>query len=727
MGNLFRVNMAYNNLGGRDVDDLDFLCSLTNSTRLDVLAIGYNHFRGSIPQCISNLSMVLRIFALDGNEISGTLPNGIGNLINLEVLTATRNNFTGVIPTEIGYLGKLGNLYLHVNEFSGQIPHSIGNLSMLTELILRNNNLEGTIPSSLSSCQNLLVLDLSKNRLSGTIPPEIMGISSLSNYVDLSYNNLTGGLPMEVGNWKNLGILDLENNRISGEIPSSLGDCIMLEQLHLKINHFEGSIPPALSSLKGLEVLDLSNNSMSGEIPDFLEKLNLTTLGLEFNDFEGALPTGGVFTNASATFITGNKNLCGGLPEFRLPRCNSKEPRREKTKHSTRVVTICSISGLIGLLLVVMGTYTFHSRRDPQTVVSEFSRDGLLKVSYQALLKATNGFSSDYLIGSGSFGSVFRGVLDLNQATVAVKVINLRRYGAVKSFIAECEALRKVRHRNLVKIITACSGTDYQGNDFKALVYEYMMNGSLNGWLHPINEMNGEGEHAPRRLQLLQRVNIAIDVACALDYIHCNCDTPIVHCDLKPSNVLLDDEMTACVGDFGLVRFLPEATKELVAELSSSIGIKGSLGYIAPEYGTGGEVSIQGDVYSYGILVLEMFTGKRPTDEIFTDGLNLHSFAKAALPEHVYEVVDPFLMKEFHDDELGGSSYVRASRQNNKLRKIQGWLASIIRVGVVCSSEMPDDRMSAAEAVVALKVIQKELLQVITHAAEDDVTYISTS
>ncbi|KAK4785149.1 hypothetical protein SAY86_001838 [Trapa natans] len=113
--------------------------------------------------------------------------------------------------------------------------------------------------------------------------------------------------------------------------------------------------------------------------------------------------------------------------------------------------------------------------------------------------------------------------------------------------------------------------------------------------------------------------------------------------------------------------------------------------------------------------------------DIFTDGLNLHSFAKAALPEHVYEVVDPFLMKEFHDDELGGSSYVRASRQNNKLRKIQGWLASIIRVGVVCSSEMPNDRMSAAEAVVALKVIQKELLQVITHANEDDITYISTS
>jgi serine/threonine protein kinase len=205
----------------------------------------------------------------------------------------------------------------------------------------------------------------------------------------------------------------------------------------------------------------------------------------------------------------------------------------------------------------------------------------LLNLSYQSLLNATDGFSSTNLIGVGSFGSVYKGILDQGRHMVSVKVLHLLRHGASKSFKAECEALRNIRHRNLVKVLTSCSGIDYQGHDFKALVMEFMGNGSLDEWLHPNPRIN-ETLEEPRGLSLLQRLNIAIDVANALDYLHHHCQTPIVHCDLKPSNVLLDDEMIGHVGDFGLARFLFDATQDSSIDQSSSIGVRGTVGYTAP-------------------------------------------------------------------------------------------------------------------------------------------------
>ncbi|XP_018504494.2 probable LRR receptor-like serine/threonine-protein kinase At3g47570 [Pyrus x bretschneideri] len=258
-----------------------------------------------------------------------------------------------------------------------------------------------------------------------------------------------------------------------------------------------------------------------------------------------------------------------------------------------------------------------------------------LQVSDNNLLKVTDGFSSTNLIGMGSFGSVYKGVLDDDNGIqpVAVKVFNMLRHGASKSFIAECEAMRNIRHRNLVKVVTACSSVDFSGNDFKALVYELMDNGNLEEWLHPT-------AGTPKNLSFLQRLDIAIDVACALDYLHNHCEAPIVHCDLKPSNVLLGNDLTAHVSDFGLARFLSNLTNNVTENQTSSIGVRGTVGYAAPEYGMGSKIATCGDVYNFGILLLEMFTGKRPADPMFSEGLNLHNLVKMGLPHRVPEIAD---------------------------------------------------------------------------------------
>ncbi|XP_077247253.1 putative LRR receptor-like serine/threonine-protein kinase At3g47570 [Tasmannia lanceolata] len=314
-----------------------------------------------------------------------------------------------------------------------------------------------------------------------------------------------------------------------------------------------------------------------------------------------------------------------------------------------------------------------------------------LKVSYAELFKATDGFSSANLIGAGSYGSVYKGILGHIENVVAVKVLNLDLRGASKSFIAECNTLRNIRHRNLVKILTSCSSMDFRGNDFKALVFEFMPNGSLEKWLHS----KLDGQHQFGRLNFIKRLNIAIDVASALDYLHHHCHTPIAHCDLKPSNIFLDEDMNAHVGDFGLAKFYPRIFRNSSEDQSSTIGLKGTIGYIAPEYGAGGHVSTTGDVYSYGVLLLEIFTGKRPTDEMFKDGRSLHKFVQLSFPDRVMEILDPLVLV---DDDEGRATNI-TENYNDKIRRLQECLVSLVRIGVVCSAESPRERMEMGGVV----------------------------
>ncbi|KAL0003302.1 hypothetical protein SO802_017083 [Lithocarpus litseifolius] len=714
--NLIVLALRRNYLG----KSLHIFTSLTNCSRLHILDLSSNQFDGVLPNPISNFSSQLNELYLGINEISGTIPGSLTNLFNLILLGLNDNHFTGIIPTTFGKFEKMQILALTGNRLSGEIPASLGNLTQLFKFDLHDNRFEGTIPPSLVNCQSLQILYISQNNLNGSIPQQLIGTSSPLLDINLSHNSFTGKLPFEVGNLKSIYKLDISYNNLSGEIPISIGNCFVLEHLELQGNSFHGTIPSSMASLKGLRHLDVSQNNLSGPIPEGLEKLLfLENLNLSFNNFEGEVPMEGVFKNISVVSLIGNTKLCGGIPKLHLPKCpvNVMKPRKSiGFKLAIVIISIVQIFLIFSSILLVWMKKS--KKKSPSTVPT---MDLLPNVSYKELYQATSGFSPSNLIGSGGFGSVYKGLLHLEERPIAVKVLNLQQKGASKSFMVECNVLRNIRHRNLVKILTCCSSMDYSGNQFKALVFEFMTNGSLDFWLH----QGLDNENQSRNLSLLQRLNVAIDVASAIDYLHNHSLQPIIHGDLKPSNVLLDNDMVAHVSDFGLARLLP-ITNDSSGKQTSTIGIKGSIGYIAPEYGMGSEASIEADVYSYGILLLEIFLGKRPTDDMFKDGLNLHNFAKMALPEKLVQIVDPILLPREVDEAPTAIVAAREYNNGNEIQvdveaqgipnlcqmdpNVHKCLVSILETGLACSMESPKDRMKMKEVTRELHMIKKAFL-----------------
>ena len=350
-------------------------------------------------------------------------------------------------------------------------------------------------------------------------------------------------------------------------MPATIGGLKDLQFMDLAYNRLEGPIPESFGDLTSLEVLNLSKNKISGSIPTSMEKLfYLRELNLSFNKLEGEIPSGGIFANFTAESFMGNELLCG-LPNLQVQPCKVSKPRTEhKSRKNILLIVIVlplSIALTIAITLALKSKLIECRKRS-----TELSNDSILssqatlrRFSYLELLQATDNFAENNIIGRGGFGSVYGARLE-DGMKIAIKVFHQQCASALKSFEAECEVLKNIRHRILIKVISSCSN-----DDFKALVLEYMSNGSLEDWLHSSNYV----------LNIFHRLNIMIDVASALEYLHFDHSTPIIHCDLKPSNVLLDENMVAHLSDFGIAKLLSGEDESTMRTKTLA-----TIGYMAP-------------------------------------------------------------------------------------------------------------------------------------------------
>ncbi|XXG46834.1 hypothetical protein AAC387_Pa02g1577 [Persea americana] len=644
---------------------------LPNIERLD---LSFNMFNEKLPIEISEMSS-LKFLILAQNQFFGSIPSEFGKLSGLQALDLSFNSLTGKIPPSIGNMTSLLWLMLANNTLTGEIPPEIGNCSSMLWLNLAYNELSGTIPAELSriganpgptfesnrqatgiiagsgECLTMkrwipathppfsFVYNLLTRKSCRSIWDQILkgyglfptcrGSSSvrkleISGYLQLTGNNLSGAIPHEIGEMQNFSLFHLGTNRFSGPLTPAIAK-LPLVLLNLSFNGFSGLIPAELGDIRCLQSLDLSSNNFSGEFPLSLNRLTeLNRFNISYNPLiSGEIPaTGQLATFENDSFIGDPNIILGNSKRTNFPKIwpsrsgNSKTKKSSPTRKTAFLVFLALtftfiICGVLSLIVCLFArgplTDSVHLlEQDSKHYMSSPSTSGAAKVfnlddstlsfNYDDIVMATGDFSDDMVIGKGGFGVVYRGVLQ-DGRKVAVKKLQREGSEGEREFRAEMQVLSGGSggawpNPNLVTLFGWC----LYGSD-KLLVYEYMEGGSL-------EEVVTDWE----RLGWAGRVEVAVGVARALAFLHHDCFPAVVHRDVKASNVLLDKEGRPRVTDFGLARVVRPGDTHV------STVVAGTVGYVAPEYGHMWHATTKGDVYSFGVLLMELATGKRAVD-----------------------------------------------------------------------------------------------------------------
>nr|GEU32376.1 putative leucine-rich repeat receptor-like serine/threonine-protein kinase At2g24130 [Tanacetum cinerariifolium] len=657
--NLENLHLSYNHMVSHDNNNnLDvFFTALSNCSTLKELELAGMGLGGTLPDSIKRLGANFSYMLLQENRIYGSVPSIIAKLSNLIYVNLSSNLLNGTISPELSRLSRLDKLWLSHNFFTGEIPKEIGHFPHLGELELSHNRFTGEIPVTLGNLIGLSSLSLNNNLLAGNIPSSLGNCISLSN-LDLSYNRLTGKIPPGLlsAMSQNAIFLNLSHNHLSGSLPPELSMLVTIKVINLSFNSFTGPVFPKISSYMALEILDLSSNSFHEELPEYLSKLT------SLEEFDAS-----------------NNSLSGTIPEILTFVATFPALGRAITRKR-----VCCV---IGFRYLRRRRIT-GSKAQPELKPQPELNKKFPRITYKELADATNGFDEQRLLGSGGFGRVYKGSLP-DGIQIAVKVLQLQTGNSTKSFNRECQVLKRIRHRNLIRIITACSLPD-----FKALVLPFMANGSLDNRLYPDSPL-GSGSSD---LNLIQRVMICSDIAEGMAYLHHHSPIKVIHCDLKPSNILLNDDFTALVSDFGIAKLVMTigGGNENMGNSTANM-LCGSIGYIAPEYAYGSTTSTKGDVYSFGILVLEMVTRKRPTNDMFTEGLSIHTWVKTHYHRHMEHVVDSTLVRTTRDQLL----------DVKKMWEVAIW--ELLEMGILCTQELPSSRPTMLDVAGDLDRLKRYL------------------
>jgi Leucine-rich repeat (LRR) protein len=700
---------------------------------LKVLSLGGNRFFGSVPVSFGNLSS-LETLNLRSNRLNGTMPEMIMSLSNLTTLDLSGNKFTGVIYDTIGNLNRLTVLNLSGNGFFGKIPSSLGNLFRLTTLDLSKQNLSGELPFELSGLPNLHVIALQENKLSGVVPEGFSSLMSLQ-YVNLSSNAFSGHIPENYGFLRSLVVLSLSHNHITGIIPSGIGNSSDIEILELGSNSLAGRIPTELSRLTHLKVLDLGGNKLTGDMPEDISKcLSLTTLLVDHNNLAGAIPgslsnlskltmldlsannlSGEIPSNLSMIpglvyFNVSGNNLEGEIPQSLGSRFNNPavfadnqglcgkplESKCEGTdnRDKKRLIVLIIIIAVGACILVlfccfyIIGLWRWRKKLKERVsgekkksparassgasggrVSSENGGPKLVmfnsKITLAETIEATRQFDEENVLSRTRFGLVFKACYNDGM------VLSIRRLpdGSLDEnmFRKEAESLGKIKHRNLTVLRGYYAGPP----DMRLLAYDYMPNGNLATLLQEASHQDGHVLNWPMRHL------IALGIARGLAFIH---QSTLVHGDVKPQNVLFDADFEAHLSDFGLER-LTVATQGDAASSSTSVG---TLGYVSPEAILTGEVTKESDVYSFGIVLLELLTGKRPV--MFTQDEDIVKWVKKQLQRgQITELLEPGLL-ELDPESSEWEEFLLG-----------------VKVGLLCTAPDPLDRPTMSDIVFMLE------------------------